>query len=341
MRRTVSRSTAAISCLLVVASLNAARRPRYGGTLRIDVSEAISSLDPADVPADPFEAALRENIMREVGPFHVAAWEPRKAVVLEANDQFAAGRPYLDRVEIHMGRSLHDQALDRALGKADVVELSLSDVRRVQQRDGRLSESDPCLVIALAFGGHRADLDRMREAITRAIDRSAIQNVLLQKQGDISGALLPQWLSGYAFLFPTARDLGKAKELAASSPPLSFSWDSQSSLLKSIAERIVVDAAEAGIALRPATGPQADVRLVMLRIASEDAGEALRTLGGTASTDPSKLFEAERALMESRRLAPLFHLPVVYELSPGVNAWTTGRTGNWRLEDVWLGAARP
>ena len=42
----------------------------------------------------------------------------------------------------------------------------------------------------------------MREAVALSIDRTAIHNVLLQKQGEISGALLPRWLSGYAFLFP-------------------------------------------------------------------------------------------------------------------------------------------
>jgi ABC-type transport system substrate-binding protein len=324
-----------------MASLNAARRPRYGGTLRIDVSGAIQSLDAGDVPADPLDAALKENIQREVGPFRVAAWEPMKTVVLEPNELAPGGRPYLDRIEIHMGRTSRDQALDFELGKADVVELPLADLRRAQQQGVRTGTSQPCLVIALAFAGHRGDLDGMRQALSLAIDRPAIHNVLLQKQGEISGSLLPQWLSGYAFLFPVARDLSKAKELAASSAPLSFAWDKQSPLLRPIAERIVVNAAEAGITLRPATGPDADVRLVILHIASDDGAEALRLLGGRPSADPLKMFEAERELIDSRRLAPLFQLPLAYELAPGVNAWTTGPSGNWRLEDVWLEGVKP
>ena len=39
--------------------------------------------------------------------------------------------------------------------------------------------------------------------------------MLLQRQGEVSGALLPQWLSGYAFLFPTATDLARARALLA------------------------------------------------------------------------------------------------------------------------------
>ncbi|MGA3023306.1 MAG: ABC transporter substrate-binding protein [Bryobacteraceae bacterium] len=337
-----------VSGLLAAASLEAARRPHYGGTLRLDVSGAIGSLDPADVPTDPAEAALKENIVREVfesvaaaGPFRVASWEPMKALTLEANEQFRGGRPYLDRVEIHMGRSPRDQALDFELGRADVVELPVSDLRRAQQQGGHTSQSEPCHVIALAFNGRRADLDRLRQALALTIDRPAIRNVLLQRQGEISGALLPGWLSGYEFLFPAGRDVARAKDLAASAAPLSFAWDSQDALLRSIAERIVVNAAEAGLTLRPTAASQADVRLVALRIASDDAAEALKALGGAAAAGPLKLYEAERALIESRRMVPLFQLPVAYELGSNVHAWTTGPVGNWRLEDVWLEGARP
>jgi hypothetical protein len=348
MRPTVSRSIAAVSCLLAATALEAARRPHYGGTLRIEVSGAIGSLDPADMPTDPAEAALKENIVREVfnnagatGPFRVANWEPMKALALEANEQFQGGRPYLDRVEIHMGRSPRDQALDFELGRADVIELPPSDLRRAQQQGGHTSESAPCRVIALVFNGRREDLDRLRQALALTIDRPAIRNVLLQRQGEISGALLPAWLSGYEFLFPAGRDVARAKELATLAAPLSFAWDSQDALLRSIAERIVVNAAEAGLTLRPTAGSQADARLVVLRIASDDAGDALKALGGAAASDPLKLYEAERALIESRRMVPLFQLPIAYEMGSNVHAWTTGPTGNWRLEDVWLESARP
>ncbi len=298
------------------------------------------------MPTDPAEAALKEDILREAGPgdtgpFRVANWEPLKALALAANEQFSGGRPYLDRVEIRMGRSARDQALDFELGRADVIELPLPDLRRIQQQSGRTSGSRPCQVIALVFNGRRDDLDRLRQALALAIDRPSIHNVLLQKQGEISGALLPQWLSGYAFLFPAARDLPRAKELAASSAPLTFAWNSQDALLRPIAQRIVVNASEAGITLRPAAGSQADVRLVVLGIASDNPREALRALGGPAADDPMKMYEGERALIESRRMVPLFQLPVAYELGAAVRAWTTGAVGAWRLEDVWLEAARP
>ena len=44
-------------------------------------------------------------------------------------------------------------------------------------------------------------------ALALAGDRSASHAVLFQRQGEISGALLPQWLSGYAFLFSAGQRL--------------------------------------------------------------------------------------------------------------------------------------
>jgi hypothetical protein len=39
--------------------------------------------------------------------------------------------------------------------------------------------------------------------------------VLLQKQAEPAAALLPQWLSGYAFLFTVDTNLDRAKEMRA------------------------------------------------------------------------------------------------------------------------------
>ena len=50
--------------------------------------------------------------------------------------------------------------------------------------------------------GARIDDPRLREALALCVDRAAIHNVLLQRQGEIRGALLPQWLSGLRSSFP-------------------------------------------------------------------------------------------------------------------------------------------
>ena len=83
----------------------------------------------------PIEQILRELarpwnaiVVREAdgtltgtGPFRVARWEAGKAATLVANEAHWKGRPYLDSVEIQMGRDLRDQTQDLQLGKADVT----------------------------------------------------------------------------------------------------------------------------------------------------------------------------------------------------------------------------
>ena len=120
------------------------------------------------------------------------------------------------RSEIEMGRPLRDQALDFDLGKADIVELTAADTRRMRQNGKTVWTSSPADLVALVFDS--AVDERVREAIALSIDRATVQSVLLQRQGASTGALLPQWLSGYAFLFDGARDLERARQMALPAP---------------------------------------------------------------------------------------------------------------------------
>jgi peptide/nickel transport system substrate-binding protein len=261
------------------------------------------------------------------GPFRVARWDAEKSATLAAHDGYWGGRPFLDTIEIQMGRALGDQALDLEVGKADVVEIPVSEIRR--RRGVNVVATELVEIIALVFENGRAT-DSVREALALLIDRAAIHTVLLQKQGEISGALLPRWLSGYSFLFSTERNVARARQLAGTAT-LTFGYDRQDAMLRAIGERISVNASEAGITMRPGTA-SADVRLVKLPITSRDALSALEDLAAILKTPlppGANLYEAERALLDGHRVIPLVHLP---------EAWAVGaRVKNWpRLADAWL-----
>jgi ABC-type transport system substrate-binding protein len=412
----------------------AASRPRYGGTLRIEILSPLSTLDPRATLPDNAEAAARRKLAAEVfetlvrlddrgepqpwlaiswthdaarkrwlfhprphvtfhdgspwqpekgviaiddrrpiseilralarpesaitlrgsdgtllgtGPFKIAEWQPKKSLVLEAYDDYWNGRPYLDRVEVQFGRSLRDQALDSDLGKADVVELALPEVRRDQQRGAIVRTSGPVETVALVFETLLPETDQLRQALALSIDRKAIQAVLLQRQGEASGALLPQWLSGTAFLFPAARNLDRARQIAPGGRTLSFAYDHQNSLIRSIAERVALNAAEAGITLKPSAG-SGDVRMTTFRIGSADPETALEDIATSlkASTvnvvpgaDPTALLEVERQIIQLRQVVPVIQIPAAYRLSPAVHGWPVEgwmKADQWRLEDVWI-----
>ncbi len=421
MRPTALRSIAAVSAVLVLAAgLEAARRPRYGGELRVEMRAAITSLDPAVVPDDPtalgaqrqwmpfvFETLVSlddhgraqpwlatswmhdparkvwifqarknvklhdgsiwsppggsimvpddrpiEQILRELagmrsavvlkaedgsllgtGPFRVARWEPGKSATLVAHDQYWGGRPFLDSISVQMGRSLADQASDFQIGKVDAVEIAARDLRASKQRGATIASTQPMETVALLFDGGRVPAP-VRQALSLSIDRTAILNVLLQKQGEISGALLPRWLTGYSFLFPSERDLAKAKQLVPAPQSLTFGYDRQDPVIRPIAERIAVNASEAGITLRQSIGA-IDVRLARLPVTANDGWLALQDLNALLKVAPpspvANPYEAEKALIDSSGVIPLFHLPRGWMLSSRVKNWP-------RFEEVWLDA---
>jgi hypothetical protein len=194
--------------------------------------------------------------------------------------------------------------------------------------------------------------------VSRAIDRGALWNFLLQKQGEPAGGLLPQWSSGTAFLFSTEPDAGLARQLWSQIPsarPVVVGYDASDALERAVAERIAVNAKEAGITISAQAGAaNADARLERLRMVSPEPRAALGGLLAALvpatgieapplpdSATPEDLYARERFAVDSYRVVPLAHLPELWGLSARVKDWSTPRAGGWRLADVWLeGEAR-
>jgi Bacterial extracellular solute-binding proteins, family 5 Middle len=366
-----------LAILLVALPATTARRPRYGGTLRVKIGATVASLDPTVAATSEAEEAAKAELdsliydnrdasgtFRGTGPFHVAAFEAGKRAVLAATEDYRLGRPFVDSIEITMGRAARERIVDLELNKADFAEIPAEDARRAGEHGVRVSRSRPDELLALVFlrggGPKRSRLvdGREREAIALSIDRAAIVNFILQKEGEPAGGLLPQWSSGTAFLFSTAADVVHAKELSAQIvpvPKIVLGYDSGDSLGQAVAERIAVDAREARIQLtaqvvRPGLENGSDARLVRLRMQSKSPGLALEsfmdTLGAVTKIEDKALpdlasaediYNRERGLVSSYRVVPLVWLPRVYGLSGRVRDWTPPGPGEgWPLADVWL-----
>ncbi|HTP44772.1 MAG TPA: hypothetical protein VMJ13_09405, partial [Candidatus Acidoferrum sp.] len=168
----------------------------------------------------------------------------------------------------------------------------------------------------------------------------------------------PQWSSGTAFLFSTAADPVHAKELWAQivpAPKIVLGYDSGDSLEQAVAERIAVDAREAGIqvaaeGVHPAGATAVSCRLVRMRMQSKQPAVALENfidvLAGSTKIEtaalpeaatPEGVYDRERAIVSSYRVVPLVWMPRVYGLSARVRDWTPPGPGEgWPLADVWL-----
>jgi peptide/nickel transport system substrate-binding protein len=293
------------------------------------------------------------------GPFRMAEPQPGNRLLLSANEDYWGGRPFLDSIVVEFGVSPGQQLIDLVLGKADLVELQPEQVRRAMQEGRRVWSSAPVELFALVFDRQRPAVqdERLRHALALSVDRASIANVLLQKQAEVAGGLLPQWLSGYAFLFSAAPDPVRARELRAEVPPvaaLALSYDSSDALARAVGERIVVNAREAGINLQvsPQGSAQAapgDVRLIRARLAVARPQGALSELmaalglpeasGTQQPATPEQVYAAERALLELFQVVPVVHLTESDGLGSAVRNWMPRRWGAWRLEEIWLDTA--
>jgi MarR-like DNA-binding transcriptional regulator SgrR of sgrS sRNA len=260
------------------------------------------------------------------GPFQVAGLS-NGILTLVANAACWQGRPFIDKIEIHGNVPVRDQWLDLSVGRADLVEVPPEQLRQAQQQRLTVVSSRPAQLLALAVADSGAlGNPNLRAAIALAVDRSALVNVIFQKQGEITASLLPSALTGYAFLFSADRDVNKAHELRGglAPPPLSLTAEG-GAVMQLAAQRIVLNLREAGFNVQVAgnSAPQhADLALVRLTIRSTQPQAALESLlrgVGVANpvleSTPAGLYKVEREFLEAHTLIPLLYLPRAWALS--------------------------
>lgn len=288
------------------------------------------------------------------GPFHIVDWQPGKKLSLVAEESCWRGRPFLDGIEIEMGKSFRDQMIAFELGKADLVEVAPEQAHRASLEGRSVASSAPMELLALVFTRDVTSPEdkTLREALAWCVERGSILSVLLQGAGQPAGSILPNWISGYGFVFPTDADLTRARherEQVRKVPAWTLGYDGNDSVARFLAERIALNAKDAGLSVQPTSSSAADLRLIRIPLASADPWIALAevaTLVGLPATrnksgSVEDLYAAERAVLASQRIVPLFHLPVSYAAGATLKNWTLRPDGSWSLDDAWLANGKP
>ncbi len=342
---------------LTPAAIATALNPALSGRAIQTTADALTVQSVLPMPGLLYELAharasiairLANGTLQGSGPFRAMEWIPGEKLTVAAFDNYWAGRPYLDGVEVRLGRSLRDQLSELEAGRADVIETTPAEFRRQELRGRRAWPGAMADLIALVhLRGRPAVQDaRIRQAVALAVDRGPMWNVLLQKQGETTASLLPSWMTGFGFVFTNQRDPGKARELAAGQPSITLGHDPADWVLKSIAERIALNAREAAVTMRLATGVDADTVLARLystsidpRLALGDYCRQLKVQTPAGAGTPEGLYQAERRLLDGYWIVPLFHVPALHALQIRVRNWVPPGSLHWRLEEVWLEAA--
>jgi len=323
-------------------------------------STVIIEMEVAD-PEIPLELALPRNAIAKrdadrvigTGPFHTVDWQPGKKLAVAANEEYWRGRPFLDAIEIEIGRNFRDQMTEFELRKADLVEVAPEQTHRFAQ-DGRgLTSSARVELLALVFARNASSAQdkTLRQALGLSIERGSIRSVLLQGAGEPTDSLLPTWISGYGFVFSTGTDLAKARQLRGeirSVPTWTIGYDSNDPLARLLAERIALNGQDAGLALQPTSGTATDLRVIRIPIASADPWVAINEIikpfampTAKKSGSLEELYTVEQAALTSERVIPLFHLPLSYASVANLKGWELRLDGSWDLSSAWLQNSRP
>ena len=311
-------------------------------------------------PDLPAELALsRHGIVRRngsligTGPFTIAQWSGGQHVTLKANDQYWAGRPFVDSIEADFGKNDRDQMMALDLGKADVVEVAPENIRRAQAENRDVVISAPSELMALVFTGEPRSDDELhaRNALASSIDTAALNNVVLQGGGDPTAALLPTWASGYGFVFAGA-DRNSARlpqPTQRRSQKWSLSFEASDPVARVIAQRLALNARDAGITLDLNNSTAADLQLKRIPLPSSEPHVALIELAKFlqlprprfSNGSVTELYAAEKSLLQSHHVIPLLHLRSAVALRSTVQGFSMSPDATWHLENVWLLLEKP
>jgi MarR-like DNA-binding transcriptional regulator SgrR of sgrS sRNA len=334
---------------------SAAAALRFGNPswqVSADAENVVVQLDSPDIDLPAELALVRNSIVRRdgsntigTGPFTVTQWQAGKKLVIAARDDYFAGRPFLDAIEIDLGSAR----------TPDWTRYQLAEIATRSAEGGRRVESSaPSHLLALVFRRAPAspEEERLRDAMSLSIDRKVLNDVLLQGGGEPVRGLLPGWMTGYDSLFSADTNLPLARQTVTEvrqGAAWILGYDANDPVARLMAERIALNAADVGLKIVPSIATTPDIQLVRLNLVSLDSHVALTNLataiGETTprftSTSSEEQYTAERTLLQSRRVIPLVHLKTSFALADSVNGWTMNRLSGWHFADVWLGTEKP
>lgn len=365
----VLHNGAVLEPLQVAASLSAVE-PRWSVGVDGDAVVVRSNPPIADLPwalaESRYAIVVRQpgGALIGSGPFQLDRLGGTR-LTLQAHEGCWRARSFADAVQIEMGRPAPAQLADLESGRADIVSVRATDATTATRRGLRVEGSRPLELVAVVFEPRHATaaLLAQRRAIAGSFNRAAMSAVLLQGQAEPGYSILPAWLSVYAALFapaagaPTSR--GAAAGLPSGQRQLLVRIDPGDELARAIAERLAVDAREAGfiVTLQAPAGlaPRPDARIVRVALQATTPDRAFaqakaRLFGESpgypqAGVPLNYVFRrSEQELVEQFVVVPLVHVRELYAVGDRVGFAASSAvqpTGAWNFANVWVHDGKP
>ena len=316
--------------------------------------DAPEPLFPAELATTRFGIAKpgTSGTLIGTGPMKVDQATPRSATLV-AFDNYWNGRGFVGSVEVTSARTHRDQSLDLGVGRTDVAELAPEQIKRAQQDHLRVlvSRNDELIVLVMNKSSASIQRPEVRQAISASLDRASLLNFIFQRQGETTGSLLPNWMTGYGPLFSTAQDLERAREYrnqAGPVPTLTLTYDAGDPSMQLVGERIALGARDAGITIRTMPAPAHwDLTLVRIPLSSSQPSVALENLVSALGAEhkipddvtTDTLYQREHGLLDPDFLVPLLYVPHAFAASDRVRNWKLD-AGSPDYLDLWTEARK-
>lgn len=198
--------------------------------LRIELEQPFSAFlsvlampNAAVIPREEVEGREGKFSVSPVGtgPFKFVEWEPRRRVVLTANNAYYAGQPYLDGIVFKIIPDVERMFIEFEMGGLDETEVPVTDLLRIRE-DERYRD---CLITRpvlatfyIAFNTQKRPFAerKFRVAISHAVDKKEFMAEDAEGERVVAVGVLPPGMPGYTGDFPRYDwDIEKAKTLLA------------------------------------------------------------------------------------------------------------------------------
>src|SRR5262245_15520624 len=200
-------------------------------TLRITLDEPFAPLlavlglaNAAVVPKEKVEGQEEKFARMPIGtgPFRLSRWEQNKQIVLEANERYHEGRPFLDSVVFKIGGTPEDAFADFLAGKLEDASIPSGKQDEVyaspQFRQYQLMRKPTLSLLYIGFNTKMKPFDdvRVRRAFKYAVNKERIVREITKNGATPANAVLPPGMPGHD---PDMKryyyDPDKAKQLLA------------------------------------------------------------------------------------------------------------------------------
>ncbi len=156
------------------------------------------------------------------GPFKLVRWEPNKEIVLEANDRYYEGRPFLDTVTYKIGGTFEEMFAEFLEGKLEdtIIPSNKTDEVRAdpRYRHYQLFRKPTLSLLYIGFNTRMKPFDdvRVRRAFKYAVNKERIVREITKMGSIPADSVLPPGMPGHdPDLKRYYYDPDKAKQLLA------------------------------------------------------------------------------------------------------------------------------